>query len=67
MIDSIQKLLFSSMFKNPFITLKDEMNIICLDNKQPISLQISSGDFLKILIKGNTTKVRSPSNSFLVF
>ena len=55
------------MFKNPFITLKDEMNIICLDNKQPISLQISSGDFLKILIKGNTTKVRSPSNSFLVF
>ena len=57
----------TTMFKKPFTTLKRSTASQCSCSHWPISCAVSSGFLRDIFRKGNTTSVRLPSNSRLVF
>ncbi len=54
-------------FKNPFTTLKSAIAVQFAFRYSPISCAVSSGFFFDVRNKGNTTRVRLPSKSLLVF
>ena len=53
--------------RNPFTTLNFSTAAQCSCRYSPISCAVCSGLFLAARTKGNTTSVRFPSNSLLVF
>ena len=53
--------------RNPLTTLKSATSAIFAFSHSPISCAVASGLFLESFRKGNTTSVRFPSNSALVF
>src|SRR5574344_663956 len=53
-------------FKNPFTTLYDFISGQLVFSQLPISSAVASGDFLLTLKSGKVTRVKSPSNYFLV-
>ena len=53
--------------RNPFTTLYADTALQFSFRNSPISWAVSSGFFLEIFRNGNTTTVRLPSNSCLVF
>ena len=62
-----QKLSTMVRFRNPLTVLKSLSESQFFIKNSPISFAVCSGPFLEKLKKGNTTRVMSPLNSFLVF